>query len=442
MTVLVAQISLPNPVDVIPAAVASPGGWAFSQVSDGIERWILGAVGHFVEGAVRFLLEAASPDVQAVWFSGDGSPYTTVRSVAVSLLLAFVFLGIVQGLLAGNGAALLRQIALHLPAAVLGMVASTEVVAKLVALTDALSSAVLAGADGQAVQFLSTFGQAINTSTSGFAGVLLGLVAVIAALFVWLELMVRSVLIYVIVAISPLSFAAMTWPATRGVLRRTVELLSAIIVSKLVICIALRVGVAALAGPTTTLQLEPGSDPTAAATGALLTGGTVLALAAFAPFLVLKLIPWAEASLVAQGVSRSPVRGMHAAAMHATSAQSLSRLAGGGVAASTTGGMAAALPHEGPVAAQVASPAHQSLAGQRGSGGAAPVGSATPAVEASARGGSSRSAPAADPGTPSAAQPAAGISADGAAGPDSARIRARTDAPMSPPRSENGQAHG
>ena len=39
-----------------------------------------------------------------------------------------------------------------------------------------------------------------------FAAVLLGLVAVIAALIVWIELMIRSVLVYILVALSPFSF--------------------------------------------------------------------------------------------------------------------------------------------------------------------------------------------------------------------------------------------
>jgi hypothetical protein len=40
----------------------------------------------------------------------------------------------------------------------------------------------------------------------------------------------------------------------------------------------------------------------------LLVGGVILSLAAFAPFIVLRLIPIAEAALVGQGVSRGPLR--------------------------------------------------------------------------------------------------------------------------------------
>ncbi|MEC4630310.1 hypothetical protein VSS86_21530, partial [Bacillus safensis] len=83
--------------------------------------------------------------------------------------------------------------------AVLGMVATTAVVGRLLELTDALSTAVLDNADGQAVHFLSGFGVAVTNVSQGFAAVLIGLVAVVAGFLVWVELMVRSALVYLIV---------------------------------------------------------------------------------------------------------------------------------------------------------------------------------------------------------------------------------------------------
>jgi hypothetical protein len=211
------------------------------------------------------------------------------------------------------------------------MVTTTIVVGKLLELTDALSATVLSSSDDAAVHFLSGFGVAVTGATQGFAAVTVGLVAVIAGLFVWVELMIRSVLVYILVALSPLSFAAMVWPSARGVLRRTIELLLAVILSKLVICIAISVGVAALAGAGGAGGPDAGvSDQAAASMGTLFVGTAILAMAAFAPFLVLKLIPWAEAALVAQGVSRGPVRGAQSTMSNVYYAQSLTRLAGGG----------------------------------------------------------------------------------------------------------------
>jgi hypothetical protein len=322
-------VDLPNPVDVVTRVISAPAGWAWDKVAQGITSWILGAVGFFVDGTVKFLLTSARPNVEAAWFSGANSPYATVRNIAGVALLAFVFLGLIQGLLAGDVAAMMRRIAADLPAAVLGMIGTTVIVGKLLELTDALSTAVLTHSGDESVHFLSGFGAAANGATLGFAAVLVGLVAVIAGLLLWVELILRSVLVYILVALSPLSFAAMVWPSARGVLRRTIELLLAVIFSKLVVCITISVGVAALASAGNADGSGTGvSGQVASSMGTLFVGTAILVMAAFAPFLVLKLIPWTEAALVAYGVSRSPVRAANSTVGTMNSAGSIARLAG------------------------------------------------------------------------------------------------------------------
>ena len=130
-------------------------GWAWDKVAEGIVKWVLGAVAYFVGGVVNFLLTSARPNVEAAWFSGADSPYATVRSVALALLLGFVFLGLIQGLLAGDIGGMIRRVALDLPIAILGMIATTIIVDRLLQLTDALSAEVLTHSGDQAVHFLS-----------------------------------------------------------------------------------------------------------------------------------------------------------------------------------------------------------------------------------------------------------------------------------------------
>jgi hypothetical protein len=336
---------IPIVSDVVGEVVDSTVGWAWDKVTAGIASWVLGAVGDLVDGALNFLKTAARPNVEAAWFSGAGSPYATVRNLAGLLMLGFVFLAIIQGLIAGDPATMLRRVATDVPTAVFGMVTTVTVAAKLLELTDALSTGVLAASDGQAVHFLSGFGAAVTGATSGFAAVLVGLVAVVAALLLWVELMIRSVLVYLLVAVSPLGFAAMVWPTARPVLRRIVELLIAVIVSKLVVSIALAVGVAALSGAWTAAPAGSGVGVGAAESlGGLLVGTAILCMAAFAPFLVLRLVPLAEAALVAHGVSRAPVRTAHASASNVYYAQSLKRLAGTGGGGSAASGWVSGAP--------------------------------------------------------------------------------------------------
>src|SRR5439155_18342553 len=131
--------------------------------------------------------------------------------------------------LAGDPAGMVSRVGIGLPAAVGGMAVATVVVGKLLELTDALSGAVLDPAGSPGVQFLAGFGSAATKATHGFAAVTLGVVAVLAALAVWAELLVRSAVLYLLVALSPLVFAAAVWPSARGLLRRTVELRLAVI---------------------------------------------------------------------------------------------------------------------------------------------------------------------------------------------------------------------
>lgn len=346
--------TVPNPISIVTDAIGGAAGWAFDKVADGIAEWILSSVSFFVDGAVDFLTTSSRPDVTGAWFAGSDSPYAAVRNIAVGLLLAFVFIGLIQGLLAGDAVGMVRRVAGNLPLAVGGMVVTTAVVAKLLELTDALSSAVLANSGDQAIQFLSGFGAAVTQASNGFAAVVLGMVAILAGLLLWIELIVRAALVYLLVAITPLAFAATLWPAARGALRKTFELLIATILSKLVICIAVSVGVAALAGAGSAGPGTGAVDDTTASLGTLLVGTAILGLAAFSPFVVLKLVPIAEAALVAHGVSRGPARAAQMGMSTAYSASMLRRVAGsgGGAAAHPAAGVALGAAAAGSAVAQ------------------------------------------------------------------------------------------
>ena len=321
---------IPNPLDLITDAAGAVAGWSWEQVADGIARWVLGAIAEMINGVLNFLKTTTRPDVTDAWFSGNGSPYAAVRNVSAVLLIGFLLAGIIQGLVAGDTSGMIRRVGVDAPVAVLGMIATTVVVDVLLDLTDSLSTAVLGNATGPTLSFIEGFGVGANLLTGGFSTVVIGLVAVVAAVMVWIELMVRASLMYLLVALSPLAFAASVWPAAKGVLRRLIELMLAVIVSKLVISIALAVGVAALGGAGSAAGPEPGVGEWAAqGLGTLVVGTSILCLAAFSPFVVLKLIPVAEAAVVAQGVSRSPMNTARSGMNTAYYARSLGRLGGG-----------------------------------------------------------------------------------------------------------------
>jgi hypothetical protein len=133
----------------------------------------------------------------------------------------------------------------------------------------------------------------------------------------------------------------MLWPSARGFLRKTIEILFAVIISKFVIAIALAIGVAALGGAGSTGTGESIASDASAGLGTLLVGAVLLGLAAFSPFIVLKLVPVAEAALLAHGISRGPVRAGQTGLNTYSSTRMVSRLSGtggGGLGASQTPG--------------------------------------------------------------------------------------------------------
>lgn len=316
----------PNPVgwaaDEVAGAVGDAATAGFEVLVGGLTAWVLDAVVWVVTGVFRFFVDAADPNVEADWFAGGNGPYATTAAVGATLLVGFVLVGVAQGVLTGDVGGMARQVALHLPLSVLAMVGVVTVTQVLVRLTDELSTAVLANFDADVQRFThavgSVAGSSGGTGTTAFVVFLFGLVAVLTGVVLVAELAVRSALVYVVVALAPLVFAAQLWPAMRGVARRLLELLVALVVSKLVVAVALAVAAAAAVGtgsggevtalPAPEVAAEDPGGSVTQAVGILLAAAAAFGVAAFSPLLVAKLLPLTEAALVAQGVRGGPVR--------------------------------------------------------------------------------------------------------------------------------------
>src|SRR5581483_1688325 len=118
-----------------------------------------------------------------------------------------------------------------------------------------------------------------------------------------------------------------------GMFRRLCELGLALIVSKLAIALALAVGAVALGADDGVGR--PGGGLSLAG---LMGGGTLMGLAAFTPFVVLRLLPLLETAVVAQGISRSPMRGAQTAMAASAYPVRLARLAVGPTGSATPTG--------------------------------------------------------------------------------------------------------
>lgn len=332
--------SFPNPIDWVidkvggfVSGVATAG---FEVLIGGMVAWVIDAVVWVVGGVFNFFLDATDPNVQADWFITGTGPYATTVVIGATLLVGFVLAGITQGVMSGDVGGMLRRIALDLPLSVLGMVGLVTVVQALIRLTDALSGAVLGHFQNDISDFttvvvsLSVLGGPPATALVIF---LLGLVTVMAGIILVAELSIRAALIYIVVALAPLVFAVQLWPAMRGMARKLLELLVALILSKLVIAIALSVAAAAAVGtgsggevtslPEPEIAAEDPGGSVTQAVGILLAAMAAFGVSAFSPLLIAKLLPLTEAALIAQGVRSGPMRSAQQGMSVAHSARAL-----------------------------------------------------------------------------------------------------------------------
>jgi len=276
-------------------AVASGVAWFIETVVDSAAA-VLGEIGGFVDATTH-------PRVTAASFLEPGGAYHTVASMAVVMLVGFVILGVIHALVVGEPGQALFRVLRDVPIAVLAIVGFPWLVDQLLVVADALSGAILPGGDTAkrlAVIYSAETAKGLGT---GLPQMLVSVVSFAAIALVYLELVVRNVLVRLVVALAPLTFAAIVWPAARGAGRRLLEFVVAAVLAIPAIFIALRVGL--------DLVQEHADEPSLVdgpSWGKLFVGLAVACVAAFTPWVVWRLLPHAEAALIAQGMSRAPMR--------------------------------------------------------------------------------------------------------------------------------------
>jgi len=272
-------------------------GDATRSVASGIGDSIIGAVTRWVADGAAWVLNqvtglidgSTSPDLNAQWFRGN---YATMATIAGVLLAIFLFFATVQGLIANRPSMILRAYLLHAPIAAVGTVLAIALVSRGLQATDAMSSAVSVHMHHDVARIAERVGIAVRVASrvtgdgSLFLAFLGALLAVVVAVILWLELLIREAAIDVCVLFLPLVLAAFVWPSTARWLRRLINTLAAVVLSKFVIVAVLALSAAALAD-----NLNDGGVK------AILVGVVLLILAAICPYLVFRLLPGVELAI-------------------------------------------------------------------------------------------------------------------------------------------------
>lgn len=299
-------------------ALKGVGNDVFKQLTAWVAEgatWLMGQV-------VKAIDTSTTPQLGSEGFLRE---YGRMAAIAAVLAAAMLLLAILEGIAQGNPGLLVRVVAVNVPVAFLGMTVAYAVVQLLLSCTDGLSAAVASASHHDSQRFFEAAigdlghiggqagkaageanGEALSEGIGGqgagavavplFVGFIAAVVGAFAAFFVWLELVMRDAAVYAVSLFMPLALAASIWPRWSGALRRTGELLVAVIGSKFVI-----VAIVSLAASL--VSESSGSVEHVLAAAAL------MCLACFAPFVLLRLIPFSEGAMAAAYGRRSAAGG-------------------------------------------------------------------------------------------------------------------------------------
>jgi type IV secretion system protein TrbL len=310
-------------------ALKSVGHGIFEQITD----WVSEGAGWLIGEVVKGIDKSTSPKLTTKSFIAE---YGRMAQIAAILGLAMLLLAVLEGVAQGNSAMLTRVVLVNVPLAFIATSVAYAVVQMLLVATDGLCHAIAATSHERSHDFFQgaitshgnaagdvgreIIGGSIAGEASGsvsaplFVTFLVAIIGAFAAFLVWLELLMRDAAIYVVASFMPLSLAAAIWPRWASALRKTGELLVAVIGSKFVIVSILALAAGLMAKPEG--RIEP-----------MLAASALMVLACFAPFVLLKFVPFAEGAMNAAYSRRSAAGGVISGVQVASDIQILRNMA-------------------------------------------------------------------------------------------------------------------
>jgi hypothetical protein len=248
-------------------------GGVFSQLTN----WILGSVQWFLNAAGQVLTSASEP---TTIIRSASTEYSVLITIAPGLLMLGLLVATLQAVRHGDSASLWRVYLGVAPACVFAIVVARPIAKLILEAVNQLSS----GASSAAALHVASLSGAfalLTPSIPGFGLFILAVAVVIGTFLLWCELIVRAVVLTLLLVLVPVIAPLATFPAGRRLGWRLAETFTAVAVSKFLIVITLTLGFDELLGSSATQ---------------VITGAVTLMLATFSPFVLLKLIPFVEAS--------------------------------------------------------------------------------------------------------------------------------------------------
>ena len=262
-------------------------GSGASAVLDAMARWVSTGSTWLLTQIGHALTSSTSVSLSAPWFL---SQFRSMEGLLGLLALPLLLLASLQALASQRPGLLLRAVFVQLPLAMILAGGAVQLSAMALRMTDELCQSISSAQPGALASVTASLSNALTGS--GIAGsampsfilLLLAALAVVAGIILWVELLLRSAAIYVGVLFLPLALACSIWPALNSWVRRLVEVLASLILSKLVVVVVLCAAAGAL------------GTSSGRGVATIMTGIALLFLAAFAPFTLLRLLPFFESS--------------------------------------------------------------------------------------------------------------------------------------------------
>lgn len=356
---------LTNPIGTVAGGVSNAAVRAVTE-------WVIQGAVWFLGQVAAVVNETTKVEPTAAWFTSN---YLVMAGIAAVIALPLLLSSLIGAVISGDPGRFGRALTMTFVAG-LGTFAAVTVTGLLLAITDSLSAHIAStmNADlAQALQGVGTSltaaGGAADAGTPGsgaavplFAGFLAAIVIVVAAIGVWLELLLRQVAIYAALLFFPLALAGLIWPATSRWARRLTEILVSLIFAKLVVVALLSLGASGLAS---------GGE----GFSGVIAGAALLVLALCSPWVLIRIVGVAQVALAGTGLEGMRSRATHTATHRTHQATDTMRKAlGGGARGEAIGGGHGGL--------TVAGSSGVAAAGTAAAGGA---GAATGAVGAAQR---------------------------------------------------------
>jgi hypothetical protein len=301
-------------VQGVGGAIGSGIGGVVGDVGlSGLTSWT-GAAAVFVAEKILSLINyVASPNLNSPAFT---EAYHIAIALAPPVMVIMCLVALIAAAIHRDFNTIGSMLAAILPAVLL-TVASPAVLQLLIGAVDWASAVVMHSTGTDIANFMnrivSFFGQGNNPQVPGLVILGTAVVVLIGSVGIFIDLVVRTALIYLAVATLPIAWAAIVYRPARNWVRKLVRLLIAVILSKFFVIFGFAVAAKLLTAAGFGLR-----DPFQ---GVVIGGGFML-VCAFLPLLLVRLVGAVDAEIMNRTAVAAAVRHVPLVASNAAQVQS------------------------------------------------------------------------------------------------------------------------